>query len=180
MPAPIGGGASGISVDWAAWVPSVRCVLCFVVREGEVLLIRKKRGLGAGKINGPGGKIDPGETPLAAARRECREEIGVVPLGVREAGQLHFQFVDGLALHCVVFRADGCEGHLTETDEAVPLWTPLDAIPFDAMWQDDRHWFPWMLERRPFRGYFVFAQEAMLEAVLTGPSSHHPLPAPVP
>lgn len=37
--------------------------LMFVIDEarGEVLLIRKKRGLGAGKINGPGGKIDPGK-----------------------------------------------------------------------------------------------------------------------
>ena len=35
----------------------------FIIDEAkrEVLLIRKKRGLGAGKINGPGGKIDPGE-----------------------------------------------------------------------------------------------------------------------
>ena len=40
---------------------------------GQVLLIRKKRGLGAGKINGPGGKLDPGETFAQTAVREVQE-----------------------------------------------------------------------------------------------------------
>ena len=48
-------------IDWSQWHPTVRCTLLFVLRDGQVLLIRKKRGLGAGKINGPGGKLDPGE-----------------------------------------------------------------------------------------------------------------------
>ncbi len=50
--------------DWNNWEPGLRATLMFIVDEAreEVLLIRKKRGLGAGKINGPGGKIDPGET----------------------------------------------------------------------------------------------------------------------
>ncbi len=52
---------------WENWEPRERATLCFVRRENEVLLIRKKRGLGAGKINGPGGRIEPGETPA-----ECR------------------------------------------------------------------------------------------------------------
>ena len=34
------------------------------------MLIRKKRGHGAGKINGPGGKLHPGETPVVCAVRE--------------------------------------------------------------------------------------------------------------
>src|SRR4051794_35353585 len=45
--------------DWAAWVPRERAVLCFIVCGGRVLLIHKKRGLGAGKVNAPGGKIEP-------------------------------------------------------------------------------------------------------------------------
>ena len=32
----------------------------FVVQGGKILLIRKKRGIGAGKVNGPGGKFEPG------------------------------------------------------------------------------------------------------------------------
>ena len=63
--------------DWATWQPRVRANLLFIVREEKILLIHKKRGFGAGKINGPGGKIDPGETPLQSAVRETFEELGI-------------------------------------------------------------------------------------------------------
>ena len=54
-------------IDWSAWQPVDRATLLFVVRDGEILLIHKKRGIGAGKINGPGGRLDPGESTLACA-----------------------------------------------------------------------------------------------------------------
>ena len=63
--------------DWTTWTPTLRATLLFLVKDGQVLLIRKKRGLGAGKINGPGGKIDPGETPEQCAVRETQEELGI-------------------------------------------------------------------------------------------------------
>ena len=72
-------------IDWSTWTPTVQATLLFVVRDGQVLLIQKKRGLGAGKVNGPGGKLDPGETPLACALRETEEEIGVRAVHARPA-----------------------------------------------------------------------------------------------
>ena len=51
------------SIDWTSWQPDMVATLMFDVEDSRVLLIRKKRGLGAGNINGPGGKLDPGETP---------------------------------------------------------------------------------------------------------------------
>lgn len=148
--------------DWAVWKPTERAVLCFVIEGGRMLLIRKKRGLGAGKINGPGGRIEPGETPLAAACRETKEEIGVTPTEVSKAGELFFQFKDGYALHCSVFKAQGAQGALIETEEAAPLWVETSAIPFKEMWADDEHWFPWMLSGKPFKGLFCFEGERML------------------
>ena len=150
-------------IDWARWVPRERGVLCFIFRERELLLIHKKRGLGGGKINAPGGKIEPGETPLAAALRETREEVGLTPLNLRPLGELFFQFTDGYSLHCIACRAEGCEGAAVETDEAVPLWTPLDAIPYHAMWADDIAWLPLLIARRPFRGFFLFDGDQMLQ-----------------
>lgn len=149
-------------IDWRSWSPTDRAVLCFIRRNGELLLIRKKRGLGAGKVNGPGGRIEDGETAAAAAVRETEEEIGVTPLQVREAGELTFQFVDGYGLHCLVFVAGGLEGEPRETDEAEPFWCAEERVPFDEMWADDRLWFPLMLSGTPFRGLFVFDGDAML------------------
>ena len=152
--------------DWATWQPRQRANLCFIVREEKILLIRKKRGFGAGKINGPGGKVDPGETPLEAALRETFEELGVKPIGAEQRGELHFQFRDGFSLHCAVFLARDCEGEPRETAEAVPLWTPLAAIPYDEMWADDRHWLPLLLRGARFSGWFEFDGEQLLSRKL--------------
>ena len=150
---------------WQNWQPTMRASLCFVLWEGRILMIRKKRGLGAGKINGPGGRLEPGESALEAAIRETEEELRVTPLNLSERGELHFQFTDGLALHCVVFTAEGCDGEPVETEEAIPYWMEPSAIPYHDMWQDDIYWLPGMLEGKKFRGYFHFDEEVML--------SHH-------
>jgi 8-oxo-dGTP diphosphatase len=150
-------------VDWGAWAPDMRATILFVVRGGEILLIRKKRGFGAGKINGPGGKIDAGETPLAAAVREVEEELRVTPTGVDLRGELRFQFTDGFSIHGYVFLARDVRGDPAETDEAAPLWTPVDRIPYAEMWQDDEIWMPWLLAGRRFAGRLLFDGDRMLD-----------------
>jgi len=142
----------------------MRASLCFVQREGEVLMIRKKRGLGAGKINGPGGRLEEDETAIRAAIRETEEEVGVTPLNLSHRGELHFQFVDGLALHCAVFLAEGCLGDPIETEEAIPYWMKPADIPYHDMWADDFYWLPGMLEGKSFKGYFHFDDDRMLSS----------------
>lgn len=152
----------GAVMDWTCWTPRERANLCFIVKDGRVLLIRKKRGLGAGKMNAPGGKLDPGETAREAAIRETLEEVGVVPVDPEERGELFFQFADGYSLHCVVFLARDCQGEPIETAEAAPVWTPLDAIPYGEMWADDALWLPPMLAGKRFRGWFEFDGDRMV------------------
>ncbi len=160
-------------IDWKTWKPQQRANLLFILRGDEILLIRKKRGFGAGKINGPGGKVDPGETPLESALRETEEELGVRPLDAELRGELHFQFSDGFSLQCAVFLARKFEGEAHETEEAVPLWTPFDAIPYDEMWADDRYWLPLLLGGDKFAGFFEFDGEKLLsrEIIVQPPSS---------
>jgi 8-oxo-dGTP diphosphatase len=149
-------------IDWTHWTPREHATLLFVRDADRVLLIRKQRGLGAGKINGPGGRLDAGESPQQCAIREVQEELCVTPTGVELRGELAFQFVDGYALYVHVFSATGCEGEPQATAEAVPLWTPVDAIPFDQMWADDQLWFPYLLSGQPFRGRFLFDGDTLL------------------
>jgi len=149
-------------IDWPNWKPTEYAILCFVVRDGQILLIRKKRGLGAGKINGPGGRLEKGETTEQAAIRETQEEIGVTPCGLEQIGELFFQFLDGYRLHVTVFSANNCKGDLIETDEATPIWTDISGIPYDDMWEDDSFWLPLVLKRIRFRGFFVFEKEKLL------------------
>jgi 8-oxo-dGTP diphosphatase len=153
-------------IDWASFRAKDRATLIFVVRDGEILLIRKKRGLGAGKINGPGGKLEPGETPAECALREIEEELGVRATGAVERGQHRFQFVDGYSIHVHVFIAFGCEGTAVETDEAVPLWTALEKIPYDEMWEDDEIWLPHVLAGRSVTGRWIFDDDRMVDYAL--------------
>ena len=153
-------------VDWATWQPTIRATLLFVLRGDDVLLIHKKRGIGAGKINGPGGKIDPGESARECAIRETREEVGVTATRVEEAGELRFQFLDGTAIHCVVFRSTAHTGEPVETEEAVPIWTPVAAVPFHRMWPDDRLWFPHLLAGVAFSGRCLFDGDRLLDAAI--------------
>ncbi len=144
------------------WTPNMVANLVFVIQNERVLLIHKKTGLGKGKINGPGGKIEPGETSLEAAVREVQEELLITPLGLKEMGVLYFDFVDGLKLHCTVFSSSGFEGEPTETREAKPEWFAFDKIPYDRMWADDIHWLPAMLKGHKFDAWFGFDDEEII------------------
>ena len=141
--------------------------ILFVIKDGQILLIEKKRGLGAGKINGPGGKIDPGETPLEAAIRETQEELIITPQAPRKLGELQFSMSDCPDILCHVYRADDYSGTPTETEEAVPLWVALDAIPYHRMWEDDQHWLPLLLNEQSFLGRFVFEGDHLLWSQVT-------------
>lgn len=160
-----------------AITPTTRTCLCFILRGEEVLLIRKKRGSGAGKVNAPGGHLEPGESAHQAALREVQEEVGLLPCDVKEVGELWFYFVEkgsevseqqafSELMHCTVFLASGHEGELQETEEALPFWCHHSQIPYHEMWEDDREWIPGMLEGRKFTGSYFFNEERMLSGHL--------------
>jgi 8-oxo-dGDP phosphatase len=77
----------------------------------------------------PAGRVDDGETPAEAARREALEETGWRPSDARLVGVYHP--TNGLSdqrFH--VFAADGAE-HVTEPDpnEATRVaWVPVDEV----------------------------------------------------
>ena len=150
-------------IDWTTWKAVDHATLVFVIHGGQILLIRKKRGLGAGKINGPGGRLEPGETPQACAERELREEVGVTAGALVLMGHHRFQFVDGYSTYGYVYRTHEIEGTAIEPDEAAPRWYDLAAIPFDEMWEDDRYWLPLVIQGRRFSGYWIFDGDRMVD-----------------
>jgi 8-oxo-dGTP diphosphatase len=132
-------------------VPTSLCLLTRPSVDGrrEVLLGLKKRGFGTGRIVGPGGHVEPGETTAQAAVREVHEETGVrVELAdLRESGLVTFRFPAraGWDLSVAVFSAERFDGEAAESDEIAPRWYPISDLPLDGMWADARHWLPRML-----------------------------------
>ena len=150
-------------IDWDNWQAKDPASLTFIIKNGQILLIRKKRGLGAGKINGPGGRQEPGETMLECAVREVKEELCITPLNIRFCGESLFQFTDAYSIHVHTYVASDYEGVPTETDEAIPLWFDLDNIPYEDMWADDRIWLPLLLKGQTFKGRYLFDGDSMLD-----------------
>jgi 8-oxo-dGTP diphosphatase len=150
-------------IDWSQWQAKDPATLVFVFRDDEILLINKKTGLGKGKVNGPGGKVDPGETPEKAAIRECQEELAITVSNLEYCGEHRFQFVDGYSIHVWVYRTRDFEGIPTESREAEPLWTPLNQIPFEQMWEDDKLWLPMLVRGERFQTRWIFDGDNMVD-----------------
>ncbi len=149
-------------IDWDGWDFAEKAVLCYLFRDDEVLLIHKKTGLGKGKVNAPGGRIEAYEMPADAAVREVREETGISPKGLTEVARLHFIFTDGYSLKGTVFFARDHEGTAVSTEEADPFWVPVKEIPYDQMWEDDKLWLPLALAGSHITGRFIFEDEKMI------------------
>jgi 8-oxo-dGTP diphosphatase len=154
-------------VDWDNWQASDPATLVFVIEDGKILLIDKKTGLGKGKINGPGGKVEKGEAPEACAIRECQEELSITVSDLQYCGQHRFQFVDGYSIHVWVYKTEKFDGTPTESVEAKPLWVSLDEIPYERMWEDDKIWLPMLLRGERFQGRWIFDGDSMLDYELS-------------
>lgn len=151
-------------VDWENWKFTEQAVICYIKdnEKNQVLLINKKTGLGAGKVNAPGGRIEPGEMPLEAVVRECQEEVGLTPGNPVHVGDLFFIFKNGHSLRGFVYTAEAYEGEMIETDEADPFWCDRDRIPYDKMWADDALWLEKALNGTKISGRFIFDDDEML------------------
>lgn len=145
--------------------------LCLIRNQTHILLGLKKRGFGQGRWNGFGGKVEHGESIVAAACREVKEEIDLTVTSIKKSGRLFFTFQDKpQALDVHVFEALSFHGTPIETEEMKPHWFALVDIPYPAMWADDRHWLPLFLAGIPFEGSFLFQDnDRLLKHTLNSP-----------
>ena len=142
------------------------CV-CYLIRESdngtEVLLGRKKTGLGSGKLVGPGGKLEGSESPLEAVRREVEEEVGVrVDTDSLElVGELTYPFPHApkWSQRSWAFICRAWGGEPMESDELRPEWHPMSALPVDQMWDDAKYWLPTALAGNRVVATFSFGPD---------------------
>jgi 8-oxo-dGTP diphosphatase len=143
------------------------CV-CFITRRSEqgvrqVLLGRKKTGLGLGNIVGLGGKIEPGETALQAIVREIEEESSLIvePTAVSEVGFIRyaFPFRENWSQDSTVFVVEAFSGTPAESDELVPDWYDVTELPLDGMWDDAKYWLPQVLAGETVHASFTFGED---------------------
>jgi 8-oxo-dGTP pyrophosphatase MutT (NUDIX family) len=120
--------------------------------QARVILTRRSSRLRShtGEVSFPGGRLDPGEAPLAAALREAGEEIGLVADDVEILGQLEplatlssrsgiTPFVGALSARPVLRP----NPHEVELAFDVPLAVLMD----EAVYTEERWDTPWAEDR---------------------------------
>ena len=151
--------------------PTKKLTLLFLRRGNEVLLAMKKRGFGAGRWNGVGGKLEAGETVEQALIRETQEEIGVTPKVYDKVADLHFDELfkgESTLMNVHVYVATEWEDEPTESEEMKPQWFALDQIPYDDMWPDDPYWLPQVLDGKKISANFALdGEDAIIEHSVT-------------
>lgn len=140
-----------------------RATLCIPMTDTEILLGMKKVRFGAGKWNGFGGKIKDGESPQEATVRELEEECGLCAhiddLEKVAVVKFYFNNEPKFLMHTYLIRT--WVGEPTETDEMVPKWHPLDAIPYDEMWKADSIWYKKVLNGEKVSAHVYFETDGV-------------------
>jgi 8-oxo-dGTP pyrophosphatase MutT (NUDIX family) len=115
-------------VYWFVFRPKTTGVKCLVICDGEWLMIRNTYGNGYWTF--PGGKVDRGEQPAAAAIREVAEEVGITLTDVTSIGS-YFNRREHKrdTVHCYVAHVDSRDHVIDEIEVAEAAWYPAERLP---------------------------------------------------
>jgi 8-oxo-dGTP diphosphatase len=133
------------------------------------MLNRSKRpdDIHAGKWNGLGGKLEPGESPEECVIREVWEESGLAILNPRLKGLLMFPGFKNDDWYVFVYTATNFRGELKENEEGYLQWIPdfdLETLP---LWPSDHLFFAWIREGKFFSAKFIYEGNEMKDYTVT-------------
>lgn len=141
----------------------------------HICLAMKKRGFGAGRYNGVGGKLELGETIEEALKREAQEEIGIQTVALEKCAELTFIFPHNPAFDQLVhvYLSEEWKGDPVESEEMNPFWFLVEDIPYATMWPDDNFWLPQVIAGNFVKGRFVFGEGDSIQEQEVRVVEHH-------
>jgi len=147
--------------------------LVFVTHDNRVLLLKgaPTKKIWPNLFNGVGGHIEPGETPLAAAQRETREEVGLDRLSAwKMCGTVSIETDDPLlGILLFVFRAVSRDDRTRSSVEGEPHWVDWRTLPHHSLVPDLMHLLPRVLnspdDALPFYARTLYDKSDRLQIV---------------
>lgn len=124
--------------------------LVYALRDGHVLMMRRRKEPNLGQWTAPGGKIELNESPAECARRELREETGLL------AGRTELRIIatetsplpDWQWL-MFIYLARECTGEVTGCAEGDLAWVRLDEVLRLPIPQADAIFYPHVIGDAP-------------------------------
>ena len=156
----------GVNLERYMLIPRT---LIFLTRGEHVLLIKgaAHKRLWAGKYNGLGGHVEPGEDVLRAAQRELSEEAGLTSADLHLVGTVVVDSGQNPGIVLFVFRGECPQGSPHSSHEGELEWVSRDQLPGFPLVEDLKVLLPRVLEHRPddapFNALYVYAQDGKLE-----------------
>lgn len=146
--------------------------LCYIEKDGCYLMmhrVKKQKDINRDKWIGIGGHFEEGESPEECLLREVREETGLSLLSWRLRGVITFLTDTCEGEYMFLYTSDRYEGTLTECDEGVLEWVPIEKVSDLPIWEGDRIFFRLLEEDRAFFSLKLrYEKDALVEAVLDG------------
>jgi 8-oxo-dGTP diphosphatase len=145
--------------------------LCYVRANGRTLMmhrIKKPDDMHAGKWNGLGGKLLPGETPQQCAVREVEEECGLTLIDPLWRGILTFPaFNMDEDWYTFVFVGRQFTGELIDSNEGVLAWVEDEKLYDLDLWDGDRIFLKWLDLDVFFSGQFIYRDGELVKHDVT-------------
>jgi 8-oxo-dGTP diphosphatase len=127
---------------YSSTVEAILATLCFVRKEGSVLLLRRGSGEKV-HYNAPGGKVLPSESVLECARRELQEETGMELSHLKLRGIFRVFGSPRVASKFQTWMLFIIAGETTQDPQRVegegePVWVPEPEVPDLLSLEGDR------------------------------------------
>ena len=124
----------------------ITVVAAVLVKDGKVLIARRKAGLtNGGRWEFPGGKLRPGETPPTCLKREIKEELGIAVEVKNEIGAITHDDRQR-RIHLLFYRAEWAAGDVHLRDHSAIVWVSARHLLDYDLTPADRHFvqrFSW-------------------------------------
>ncbi len=145
-------------------IPMKVATLAIMVRRKKVLLGLKRGGpeVGEGTFNGPGGKLEKGESLVDCLWRETWEEIRIRihRASAKKIAVITF-FAGGVAdFEVHVYLITRWKGMPLKTASMIPSWHCSNRLPLQRMLSSDRTWFERAVRGNTFHAQVFYRKRA--------------------